>query len=393
MEFSEKNEKTQYISKLENQVQIIDNILALGSGSVIDLNTENKLDKLKKDAKLMAKKLKNDEYEVAIVGLEKAGKSTFANALMENNFLPTKDARCTFTSTRIEYNNDDRKDYANVKFFSKEEFEKDFKDKLKKLGLEDVDKYSFRDLSIEQYERLYNDKVSEDKKRLYSDTLNQDILSVLNNDNKGNILSLLGNEPMDIEADDTGIKRLERYITEPKTAYAVKEVIIKSKNLGKMKNAVIYDVPGFDSPTELHKLQTKQRMEDADAIIAVANGAAPSITGPALQVFRESDKEGNLLSDKLFVFANKIDHATKIKEDMKTTYDEWINNRRILKISQENRVFFGSARARLNKIYPDDENYKGDYRKLEQLKDGDGIDAIRQALEAYKKSLEVLKKM
>ena len=101
MDSSVKNERQQYIEKLEKQVQVIGQVLALGSNSVLNIDTEEKLDKLRDEAKILAKKLRNDEYEIAIVGMEKAGKSTFANALMENLFLHTKDARCTFISTKI----------------------------------------------------------------------------------------------------------------------------------------------------------------------------------------------------------------------------------------------------------------------------------------------------
>lgn len=45
-----------------------------------------------------------------------------------------------------------------------------------------------------------------------------------------------------------------------------------------MKNAVIFDVPGFNSPTALHKQQTLSRMKSADVIIITAKGDEPSIT-------------------------------------------------------------------------------------------------------------------
>ena len=48
-------------------------------------------------------KLDTSSFEVSIVGLEKSGKSTFANAFMGIDILPTKDARCTYTATRICY--------------------------------------------------------------------------------------------------------------------------------------------------------------------------------------------------------------------------------------------------------------------------------------------------
>ena len=390
MDSSVKNERQQYIEKLEKQVQVIGQVLALGSNSVLNIDTEEKLDKLRDEAKILAKKLRNDEYEIAIVGMEKAGKSTFANALMENLFLPTKDARCTFTSTKIEYNDEDRDDYAKVIFFSTETFEKDFKDKLKTLGIEDFEKYSFLALDLARYKQLYDDKVSDEKKRLYGDTLNEDIKSILVN--KSSISDLLGRRPMEIEADkdengESGFKRLERYITEPNTAYAVREVTIKSKKLERMKNAIVYDVPGFNSPTELHKIQTKKRMEEADAIIVVANGEHPSITGESLKILRESDHDGNQLKDKLFVFANRIGLAKDIEENKRTTYNEWIYEKKFISSTNKNRVVFGSALAHLVKLFsPETYKSKDEFRLIDSLEQGDGIEAMRNVIEAYNRN-------
>src|SRR4051794_36560885 len=46
-------------------------------------------------------RLEKGEFRIAVVGLEKAGKSTFVNAWLESDLLPTADERCTFTTTQI----------------------------------------------------------------------------------------------------------------------------------------------------------------------------------------------------------------------------------------------------------------------------------------------------
>ena len=48
-------------------------------------------------------RLEKENFEIAIIGTEKAGKSTFTNALIKSTFLPSAIERCTFTSTTIEY--------------------------------------------------------------------------------------------------------------------------------------------------------------------------------------------------------------------------------------------------------------------------------------------------
>ena len=145
------SEKEKYIGKLENQIQTIEKILKMDVGTVVNAELKKKLRSIKTEADTVLRKLKNNEFEIAIVGLEKAGKSTFANALMENNLLPTKDLRCTFTSTRIEYSGDDEDDSATVSFYTEDEFNNDFKDKLRKLGIKNYNQYSFDTIDEKTY--------------------------------------------------------------------------------------------------------------------------------------------------------------------------------------------------------------------------------------------------
>ena len=88
---------------------------------------------------------------------------------------------------------------------------------------------------------------------------------------------------------------------------AIKEIVIETTKFGSMKNAIMYDVPGFDSPTAMHRQQTLAKMRDVDAIIMVANAKAPSLRGPELDILKEKDMDGAPLYDKLFVFSNKAD--------------------------------------------------------------------------------------
>ncbi len=155
-----KSEKEEYIEKLEKQIQAIDSILKMDSGTVVSAELRKQLKTLKCEAETVLRKLKNNEFEIAIVGLEKAGKSTFANAIMENNLLPTKDLRCTFTTTQIDYSEDDS---ATVSFYTSDEFDQDFKDKLCKLQFPNYEQYSFDTIGETQYLSIYENEVSEEK--------------------------------------------------------------------------------------------------------------------------------------------------------------------------------------------------------------------------------------
>ena len=134
--------------------------------------------------------------------------------------------------------------------------------------------------------------------------------------------------------------------------YAVKNVIIRSTQLADMSHIVLYDVPGFDSPTELHKRQTEEMLKEADAIILVTNaGDRPDLTAPQLDMLRKGqDLDGVKLSEKSFVFGNKIDRASNFKtsqDNLAVLRNDAVNK---YQITLGNHIVGGSARAYLEKI-------------------------------------------
>ena len=95
-------EKSKIIEKIDQQEVFLAKVLE--NNHLLELINAEQIQKLSdisdKNQRFLYK-LKSNEFEIAIVGLEKAGKSTFANALIENNVLPSAPERCTFTSTRL----------------------------------------------------------------------------------------------------------------------------------------------------------------------------------------------------------------------------------------------------------------------------------------------------
>ncbi len=389
-------EREEYIQKLESQMQSIDRILKMDTGTVVDTGVKKRLRDLKAEAASVLKKLRNNEFEIAVIGMEKAGKSTFANALMESNLLPAKGPRCTFTATRIEYSGEGQEDSAAVSFYTADAFDRDFKDKLRNLGFPNYERYSFDTLEKSVYETTYAAEVSEDKKAAYSQSIHKDILDIT--ENAESLLQYLGRPDLQFSGSQIRSGELTEYITDPIKARAARQVVIRSNKLNQMRNAVIYDVPGFNSPTEQHKIQTRERMRSADAIIVVANGALPSLTGESLKLLHESDDEGNPLSDKLFVFANRIEDsktAGELTENIESTYNEWCGQG-FVPASKKHRIIFGSALAHLQNLGLDaGHNSLRLFRDYEtRLPQGDGIAAMREELEKYNRAerSEVLKR-
>lgn len=393
MSTSINTEKLEYIEKLGNQISALTRILKMDSGTVLSAETKENLRKMKAEAERLKRKLEKDEFEIAIVGLEKAGKSTFANALMKKCLLPAKDERCTFTQTMIEYSGDGEADSAVVSFYSVAEFNRSFREKLKALEIKDCDKFTYDTLSRSTFDNKLESDSTEAVRKANGDQA-EDIRNII--EYQSEISIYLGHA--DITFSGSEIQQggeLEKFITAVSTAYAVKEVRIRSGALHEMKNAVIFDVPGFNSPTEMHKAQTKLRMKSADAIIVVASGAEPSITGESLKILRESDDDGNLLSNKLFVFSNKTDRAADIPKNIDVTYREWIEKWGFLNSAQKHRIVFGSALWYLESIKEVSSTIatRGIEERKDQMPDGDGIDVIRKRMEEYNRTerFDVLK--
>jgi len=116
-------EKLLEIEKINNQNQFIQKIKEKNSQVHIFTIKEIEIfEKIFEKNKNYLHKLESNEFEIAIVGLEKAGKSTFANALIENYILPSAPERCTFTATRLIHGNDK----AMIEFYTEIEFDEIF---------------------------------------------------------------------------------------------------------------------------------------------------------------------------------------------------------------------------------------------------------------------------
>ena len=382
-------EREQYVKKLDAQIS---GMTALLDPKFQDIISDAKADEIRKllnKAKSLRQKFANNEFEIAIIGLEKAGKSTFANALMGNDILPSMDARCTYTATSIRYG---AGDYAEVVFFSREEFSKKFVDNLKVMGIEHAENYDYETLSLSKYRTLF-DQLPEEKKNYYRASVNEDVENVLEHRD-----TLSANIGASIKV-YKGSEQLEsyefkKYIQDPAFAVAVKTITIHSSKLINMQNAVLYDVPGFDSPTQIHKEQTIHMMATADVIILIANAGKPSITGPQVQIFEgEVDQDGIPFNEKIFVFGNKADTANDAIDANIRVLKNQLERYRIVRPELiERRVVIGSARAKLEKDgkLPD----TGLCTTLQAKGIGNGIEEIADSLERYNNTerFEVLKK-
>lgn len=336
----------------------------------------------------LLKKLQDRDFTVAIVGLEKAGKSTLGNALIKIDALPAYTERCTFTTTEVRAGSEDK---AEIEFYSVAEFAENFRKMLAQMGFPGEADYAT--FNKEVFDRFWNSVGDDESKQaffnLHDSTTVRDIREML--DERRTIQALLGQPVMTF----TGKEQLEspafqKYITgyarkekveggaevvirtgEP---YAVKKVTIYAKGLGDMQNIRLFDVPGFDSPTRLHKEQTKQKLMEADAIILVTDvGTRPNLVGTQVEMLNKGliDEDGIKLSDKAFVFGNRLDVAGS-EQNQKNNAAALRSDALKFKIAQPARILSGSAWLcrKQQKNEPIDGNPLGGKFGVEELRQG-----------------------
>ena len=317
----------QFINKLADTEQLFNEIFEKDAdGLIINGSERQLLLELSKRNNTILNKLKSKEFTVAVVGLEKAGKSTLGNALIKRLVLPEFEERCTYTTTEIRYG---AVDEAIVSFYTREEFNKRLKimfDEIEYDGEVDI-----AAMKLETFKKYWA-AIKDDPKKAniferYNGTIAVDITDILNG--KEELMTLLDQPDKKFEPDEWSTYKFQIYITgvvgrnPDKTVirrahvpHAVKNVVIRAEELGDMKNIVLYDVPGFDSPTKLHKEQTLKMLTAADAIILVVNtGTNPNLTSTQIDMLLKgaTDSFGVKLSEKAFVFGNRLDMVASLQ--------------------------------------------------------------------------------
>ena len=115
-------EREKFIEKLIATDRLFDDLSKLDEhGVFISFDEKQHLDILQKRNKAILNKLMSRDFNIAVVGLEKAGKSTLCNALLKKNILPAQPERTTFVKTEIRAG---EKDEVEIRFLTKSNFDK-----------------------------------------------------------------------------------------------------------------------------------------------------------------------------------------------------------------------------------------------------------------------------
>lgn len=290
------------LALIDQTTQAIENFAQLDpSMEVIQHPELSQLHVHGENLKRLRHKLATGELEVAVVGLEKAGKSKFSSAFVQKSGLfPSADERCTFTSTALRWG---ERDEARVEFYGVKEFADKVAAMLQEVECpltdwETLDVGTFRhhfDTLAQTNEVIYEKHASKTE---------TDIIDILEGRHK--IKPLLGKG--EVTLSDLHSSELKSFITDKNISRAVKNVTFYSTNLQGLENIVLYDVPGFDSPTLVHMNQTVEKLKQVDAIIMVKNIKRPSLVASEVDILiKNADSDGVKLIDKLFIFGSYAD--------------------------------------------------------------------------------------
>ena len=265
------------------------------------IKTPSERGNLKEKLKNYIWKIENNTLEVAFVGLEKAGKSTFANAFIGNLILPSERKRATYIPTQVRYSKEPR---VEVYFYTYGEFLKVFRSMLREVKFPDWAKVTLESLTPAKFKNFFESlrETDRDTYDRHKNRLEKDILEIL--EGKREILNLLkeyGGSKKTFSEEEK--EQFKPFITDPHKSRAVKQVVIYSSRLKGLENVIIYDLPGFDSPTFTHVDYTVDFLKKADAIVFVREADKPSLKGPEVDVLtRTKEEDGVPIKEKLFFF-------------------------------------------------------------------------------------------
>lgn len=254
-------------------------------------------------------RLKKREFRIAVVGLEKAGKSTFINAWLECDLLPAKGGRCTFTTTQIYSVENESEQRLEVQARTEDQFINLLKELEKAGAQEDLKTIRANEITLKQVKREGN--------LTFPFTRLEDI-----------------REP------------LKKYVADEKYAHAVLEARLYTNKLAQAEGIVFYDVPGLDSGLAKHVDEAQEMLSDCDAVILVQRFT--SLREKELEIikFTELGDKNVTVADKLFVFLSRIDSigsAEALTTHIEEASQDWERRAKL----PRDRIVHGSAGAYL----------------------------------------------
>lgn len=245
-----------------------------------------RFDEERDDIKKQKERLDNPDLQIAIVGTIKAGKSTFINALFEENIASTDVTPETASLTKFRYST---KNKLEVKFYNKTEWD-ELWESVKKSEEKTKTKIFRDEFESSGAENIKNDYIGASDK----------IEEVSNIEELKN--------------------KVKEYTSKnSKIHYFVKELKVYLNNDNMHKNVTIVDTPGLDDVVDYRSKITRDYIKRANAVIVcVDSSILRSDEYVAITKVFENIGEG-----KVIILGTQIDNKNNPKEDWKKQIEEW----------------------------------------------------------------------
>ncbi|RLC05147.1 MAG: hypothetical protein DRI57_27760 [Deltaproteobacteria bacterium] len=348
---------------MEKASALLDRTIALCHKTPKEVPDEIKreLEKLRPLVKRQEEKLKANQFEVAVLGLEKAGKSTLLNAWLGVEILPAMDERCTYTSCEIWSAPGENDQCYIIEYYPPEEFEKELAEK-RKLIKELPKGFSERgdiEKDVQEIEAYYDEIQSFLRQGRYERKFS--------------------------DVDEVREDLKQAIAINKAQARAIRRIILKTIKLRADRDIIFHDVPGFNSPLKLHKALAEDKLRRCDAILYAKEHDKPDLVDSEVNMLRIADEEDPHIrvAGKIFIALTRIDNSKScqlLDERIEKARDKW-------KDVPESRIIPVSPPARLYNLGTGGSDIMRDGKKiiqdLENIGVSDGIDELKNIVSDY----------
>ena len=243
-------------------------------------------DGIKKKIKKQKEFLNDPDLQIAIVGTIKAGKSTFINALFQENIASTDVTPETAALTKFKYSTQNK---LVVKFYNKEEWDELWESVKKTKSKISIFEEEFESSGAKSIESQYIGKSDE--------TIEVSNIEDLKN-------------------------KIKDYTSkQSKINYFVKELIVYLNNENMPKDVTIVDTPGLDDVVAYRSEKSKAYIKRANVVIVCVNSSTlrNEEFKTIIKVFENAGDD----IYKVIILGTQIDRLNNSKEDWEKQSEEW----------------------------------------------------------------------
>ena len=309
-EFKEKNvkEKNMIKNSIDKNVEKILNLFEQYKKDISQLSNKGKeinfSETMKLDEKINKKieEIKNREYKIFVTGEAKSGKSTFINAFLGEDILPTGFIQCTSSIIEIRRSKDEKKRLISEEVGGGITHEENI-DKIKKFLKETAaipDEY--RDIPF----NIINDNFLIRFKDNYTE---KDLNNFISEIKKEKVNNLTDSETKKGKVDNLTEEEFEnkvrKYIKNSNWRKVIKRIILEYP-LEKLKEVTIFDTPGVGAEGSIGDI-TKKYIKDADAIIFIKSVVGQDIESTSFTNFLNENITDDKERSTFLVFTRKND--------------------------------------------------------------------------------------